>query len=140
MKQLKITISLITISILLCACPEETGQKFIYIVNKSDKRITFDFTINKQNTTFYCSDTGRTILFDIESNATFNLDDGDVYSSWDGFLETLTVFILDGELYNEYWQQPCDTIRKYVPILHRYQLTLEDLQRMNWTVVYPPEE
>jgi hypothetical protein len=35
---------------------------------------------------------------------------------------------------------PCDTIRKYVPILHRYQLTLEDLQRMNWVVTYPPEE
>ncbi|MDL2231022.1 hypothetical protein LJB75_01225 [Bacteroidales bacterium OttesenSCG-928-L19] len=34
---------------------------------------------------------------------------------------------------------PCDTIRKYNMVLHRYQLTLEDLQRMNWVVNYPPE-
>lgn len=31
-----------------------------------------------------------------------------------------------------------DFSNKY--LLKRYQLTLEDLQRMNWTVVYPPEE
>jgi len=47
---------------------------------------------------------------------------------------------MDWEIYKKYWNEPCDTIRKYVPILHRYQLTLEDLQRMNWTVVYPPPE
>ena len=33
----------------------------------------------------------------------------------------------------------CDTIQKYVPVLYRYQLKLEDLEQMNWTVVYPPE-
>lgn len=47
-----------------------------------------------------------------------------------------------------YWTQrssmsissaPCDTIQKYVPVLYRYQLKLEDLEQMNWTVVYPPE-
>jgi len=70
----------------------------------------------------------------------FKLDNGDTYSSWNSYLKSLTVFILDGELYEEYWQQPCDTIRKYVPILHTYRLTSEDLQRMNWTVVYSPEE
>jgi hypothetical protein len=127
-------------SILLCACPDRTGQEFIYIVNNSDKTITFDFSVNKQDTTFYCSNTGRTVLFDVESNATFKLNDGDVYSNWGSYLKSLTIFILDGKLYDEYCQQPCDTIRKYVPILHTYRLKLEDLQRMNWTVTYPPEE
>jgi hypothetical protein len=140
MKQLRMTILLVAISILLCACPDKTGQEFIYIVNKSDKTITFDFLVNKQDTTFYCSSTGRTVLFDVKSDSTFKLNNGDAYSSWDNYLKSLTIFILDGELYEEYWQQPCDTIRKYVPILHTYRLTLEDLQRMNWTVVYPPEE
>lgn len=140
MKQFRIIILLIATTLLLCACPGNTGQKFIYIVNKSDKKISFQVLKNKQDTTFYCSNTGRTILFDVESNSTFQLDNGDVYSSWDTYLKTLTVFILDGDLYHEYWQQPCDTIRKYVPILHTYRLTLADLQRMNWTVVYPPEK
>jgi hypothetical protein len=137
MKQIRITVLLIATLMLLCACPDKIGQEFIYIVNSSDKTITFDFSVNKQDTTFYCSNTGRTILFNVESNSTFKLNDGDAYSSWDSYLKSLTVFILDGELYNEYWQQPCDTIRKYVPILHCYQLTLADLQRMNWTVTYP---
>ena len=131
---------LIAATMLLCACIDKEKQDFIYIVNESDKKITFQVLKNKQDTTFYCSYTGKTILFDVESNSTFKLDDGDVYSSWDTALNTLTVFILDGELYDEYWQQPCDTIRKYVPILHTFRLTLSDLQRMNWMVVYPPAE
>jgi hypothetical protein len=140
MKQFRITILLIATSLLLCACPERNGQEFIYIVNKSDKKIAFQILENKQYETFYCSDAGRTILFNIERNSTLRLNDGDAYSSWDSYLKSLTVFILDGELYDEYWQQPCDTIRKYVPILHTYRLTLEDLQCMNWTVIYPPDE
>jgi len=140
MKQFRMTTLLIATAMLLCACPDKIGQNFIYIANKSDKKIAFQILKNKQDETFYCSNVGRTILFEVESNSTSKLDDGDVYSSWDSSLKLLTVFVLDGELYEEYWQQPCDTIRKYVPILHRYQLTLADLQRMNWTVAYPPEE
>ena len=140
MKQIRITILLFVTFMLLCACPNRTGQDFIYIKNETDKKIAFQVSVNEQDTTFYCSNVGRTILFMVESNSTFKLDDGDAYSSWDSYLKSLTVFILNGDLYEEYWQQPCDTIRKYVPILHRYQLTLSDLQRMNWTIVYPPEE
>ena len=140
MKQFKIVIVLITTSMLLCACPDKKGQEFIYIKNESDKKIAFQVSVNEQDTTFYCSNAGTTIFPKVESNSIFKLDDGDAYSSWDSHLKTLTIFILDGELYGEYWQQPCDTIRKYVPILHTYRLTLEDLQRMNWTVIYPPEE
>ena len=140
MKQFQIAMLFITVSILLCACPDKKGQEFIYIKNESDKKIAFQVSVNKQDTTFYCSNVGTTILFEVESKSTFNLGNGDSYSNWDDFLKTLTVFILDGKRYNEYWKEPCDTIRKYVPVLHRYQLKLEDLQRMNWTVVFPPEE
>ncbi len=34
----------------------------------------------------------------------------------------------------------CDSIPIKNDILKHYQLTLEDLQQMNWTVEYPPEE
>lgn len=133
-------ILLISALILLCGCPDKTGQEFIYIENKTDKTITFDFSINTQDTTFYCSNTGKTILFNVESHSTLKLNDGDAYSSWDSYLKSFTVFILDGVTYEKYWQQPCDTIRKYVPVLQRYQLKLEDLQRLNWTITYPPTE
>ena len=140
MKKLGTMILLFSIMFVLFACISKTGQDFIYIVNKSDRKIAFQVIKNKQDTTFYCYDIGRTILFEVESNSTFKLDDGDAYSGWDSFLESLTVFILDGELYEEYWKEPCDTIRKYVPILHCYRLKLEDLQRMNWTIIYPSDE
>lgn len=133
-------ILLISAFILLCACQDKIGQEFIYIVNKSGRAITFDFSINSQDTTYYCSNTGRTVLFDVDSYSTFKLNDGDAYSSWDSSMKTLTIFILDGELYEKYWQKPCDTIRKYVPILQRYQLSLTELQQLNWTITYPPTE
>jgi hypothetical protein len=129
-----------SICLMLTACPNKKGQEFIYIKNESDKKIAFQVSPNKQDTMFYCSNVGRMILPTVESNSTFFLETGDARATWDVFLKSLTVFILDGELYDEYWQQPCDTIRKYVPVLHCYQLTLEDLQQMNWTVVYPPEK
>lgn len=47
--------------------------------------------------------------------------------------------IADCDTFWKYYSEPCDTIRKYVPVLHVYRLTLEDLERMNWTVVYPPK-
>ena len=137
---MKMTILLIIALALLRACPDKMGQEFIHITNKSDKTIVFQVLKNKQDETFYCSNTGRTIFFGVKSNSTFTLNDGDAYSSWDTALKSLTIFILDGELYEEYWQQPCDILREHVPILHTYRLSLEDLQRMNWTVIYPPEE
>jgi hypothetical protein len=140
MRNLILLSSLFIIVLFLYACPEKTGQNIIYVNNKSDNKIAFQIGINKQDTTFYCSDVGKTILFMVEKNSMFNLENPDYYSTWSSYLKLLTIYILDGELYDKYWQQPCDSIRKYVPVLHRYQLTLEDLQRMNWTVVYPPEE
>ena len=136
---MKMIFSLFIALVLLQACPNRIGQEFIYITNNSDKIIVFQALPNYQGETFYCSDTGNTILIPIKSNSTFELYGGR-YSSWDTALKSLKVFILDGELYKEYLLQPCDTTRKYVPVLHIYQLTLEDLQRMNWTIVYPPEE
>ena len=52
----------------------------------------------------------------------------------------LQLIIMDYDIYLQYYKEPCDTFRKYVPILHRYKATLEYLQRMNWKIIYPPEE
>ena len=140
MKKIKIIILFIATSMLLCACPkDENGQEFIYITNNSNEKIAFQILKNKEDKTFYCSDVGIMILPIVESNSTFKLNDGGTYSSWNTSLNLLTIFMLDGELYEEYWQQPCDTIRKYVPVLHTYRLTLKDLQTMDWVVNYPPE-
>jgi hypothetical protein len=138
MNQIKIILISIAAILFLSACPEKIEHEFVYLNNNSDKRISFYITVNKNDSIFYCSNTGKTIYFDVESNSTYNIITGDSYSGWDNNLKLLTILIFDGELYDKYWQQPCDTIRKYVPVLHTYRLTLADLQQMNWTVVYPP--
>lgn len=51
----------------------------------------------------------------------------------------LTVLVVDKATYMEYKDGSCDFIHQNVPILHRYQLTLEELDRTGWTIVYPPE-
>ncbi|MDD4921019.1 MAG: hypothetical protein PHS30_00925 [Bacteroidales bacterium] len=146
MKQFRIIILLIATSMLLCACPDkEDGHGYINISNKSEKDIAFISSFNQNDDFFHCSDTGTTILITIPSDSFYLYkapkDWKDLY--WEKLLnkgQTMNIFVADGELYEEYLQQPCDTIRKYVPILHIYRLTLADLQRMNWTIVYPPEE
>jgi len=55
-------------------------------------------------------------------------------------MDFIQFVVMDEEMFSKYLATSCDTIRKYVPVLHCYRLALEDLQRMNWTVVYPPEE
>jgi len=48
--------------------------------------------------------------------------------------DTLSIFIFDGEIIETV---PWDTIRKNYMILKRYDLSYDDLVRMNWTISYP---
>jgi hypothetical protein len=48
--------------------------------------------------------------------------------------DTIMVYIIDADvLENVYW----DTIVKNYMILKRYDLSLQDLEDMNWTITYP---
>ena len=54
---------------------------------------------------------------------------------------TLDFYIVSPDKFNKPTDlYDCDSIPIKNDILEYYSLTLEDLQRMNWTVVYPPEE
>ena len=147
MKQIKITMLLITASIVLCGCPNnDDGHRYITFVNKSEREIAcqkfcISGHVTNEDMLFQCS----MPAVGISSDSSYNFRSLG-YSGWEaefttGGLSYAQFLVMDAELYDKYIKPPnCDTIRKYVPILHRYQLKLEDLQRMNWTVVYPPEE
>ena len=145
MKQFKIVILLITASMLLCACPDkEKGHRYIIFVNKSDKDICshpewFRYS-NNEDSLYRCN----SIPLLINSNTSHDFECAIRSLSWEKEFSSgthyLRFLIVDAETYDRYIAESCDTIRKYVPILYCYRLTLEDLQRMNWTVVYPPEE
>ena len=144
MKQLKIAILFIATSMLLCACKnKEEGHCYITFINKSGQMIAcqefWSVHITESDTLYQCRIPAAGIPADSLVNFS-SLND----SGWETDFRAIPYIqylIMDGDIYKDFINPPnCDTIRKYVPILHRYRLTLEDLQRMNWTVVYPPEE
>jgi len=127
------------------SCENKNDEhKYITLVNKSYKDIACQMlwqgTISNADSLFDCS---LVTNYFVMKDSCYLIKNGSYRGGWETdftVIPYLQLLIMDGELYDEYWQQPCDTIRKYVSILQRYQLKLEDLQRMNWTVVYPPEE
>jgi len=60
-----------------------------------------------------------------------------VFNRVDGFLDTVFVYIFDAAIIeNTSW----DIVARDYLVLKRYDLTLEDLQRLDWRVTYPPTE
>jgi hypothetical protein len=147
MKQLRKIILLATAAgiILSYSCDKEAGHEYISIVNNTEKDICYQIMlqteINIKDTIFQC----HKIPVTIPVNSAHSQESAGRAGGWERHFKSIRYvqfLIMDRETFFPYLQYyaDCDTIRKYVPILHRYQLTLEDLQRMNWTVVYPPEE
>jgi len=144
MKGIKILFLLLIIFLPSCFGDCKDGHSSIKIVNNSDIRIGFsdwitqDIIYNYEVDFYAC-------MRPISANSfiDFFCLDGNRIICWENVLnkgKTIHIFFVDIELYEQYWKQPFDTLLKYVPVLHCYRLKLEDLQRMNWTVVYPPEE
>jgi hypothetical protein len=83
----------------------------------------------------------------IETNASYqfecaNVDRGKTWEENFRTIPYIQFLIFDAKVYEELKQYdiPCEETTYTISVLYRYQLTLEELQRMNWTVVYPPEE
>lgn len=52
-------------------------------------------------------------------------------------IDTIQIFIFDYILTNEIsWEE----IKNNYKVLYRYDLSLQDLQKLNWTIYYPPTE
>ena len=139
MKIIKI-LALCLLSCLLWACPERS-EAYITLVNKSDQNIVYqeyrDFGHTFSDALFQCS-VGAVEIQKRTSVVIESLD----YAGWKAdfnYTTCIQFLIMDEQTYSRYMFEPCDTIRKYVPILHRYRVSLEDMEQANWTIVYPPE-
>lgn len=80
---------------------------------------------------------------EILSDSSYNSLTSYVTGGWERVFNGLPYIqftIMDFETLWKYHLDPCDTIRKYVPILQIYHFTLKDLNLLNWTVTYPPNE
>lgn len=146
MKKIKNLILLSFLAIICAGCRSncENVYRYITFVNKSGKKIGYQLALDKisnisQDTIFYCDNTSGNF---IPKDSLFALECMIWVGGWEDELmgAYIQFLVLDGEKFTKYYRAPCDSIRKYVPILDCYRLTLEDLQRTNWTVVYPPEK
>ena len=142
MKLMKIAkiLGLCLLSCIFSACPEQS-EKYITLVNKSERDIVYqeyrDRNLTIADTLFLCS-VGAVGVFKGSSSLIESVD----YTGWKADFKVvpcMQFLIMDREIYRKYMFEPCDTIRKYVPILHRYLVSLEDMEQANWTIVYPPE-
>ena len=139
MKHFKL-ILLTTLSLFLFGCPDSEGDadSTITFVNKSDK------TILDYSKSFIYPDTAivmgtspfdeKVKQFAIKPNSTYKKED-----NWKSYLSksksgVMTIFLFDKAVVDTV---PWNKIREDYLILKRYELTLQQLDSLNWTITYP---
>ena len=144
MKYFNILFFAITITMLFYSCnPDDDGHQFITIVNKSDAKITVQVVhsskITHVDTLWRC----RLPDLPIETNSSrmFESANADRDKSWEDdfkYIPFIQFLIFDADVYDSMrdYDIPCEDVNYTIPVMHYYQLTLEDLQRLNWEVVY----
>lgn len=134
----------IAVLLLFYSCePEEEGHQFITIVNKSGAKITVQTVhsskITHADTLWSC----RLPDIPIETNSSrmFESANADRDKSWEDdfkYIPFIQFLIFDADVYDSMrdYDIPCEDVNYTIPVKHYYQLKLEDLERMNWQVVY----
>ena len=124
------------------ACRDIHGHEKITLVNKSGDTIGIQAQAWKYMTE-------KDTLFEggLASDYIIEPDSQWVFRSMNPYWEEdftlipyLQILIMDGDKFWQYYVAPADTVRKYVPVLCRYQLTQPDLEKVNWVITYPPTE
>lgn len=142
MKAAKIIILFLLVC-LLSACVKQS-ERYIKIVNKSERDIVFQTIKTRhfmnQSPSYVCHG-----MIDIVLKDSFLLYSSVDDTGWKAdfnLYPCMTILIIDAEtcFRFRYIDEPCDSIRQYIPILHSYRIAYEDLEQMSWTLVYPPEE
>ena len=144
MKYFNILFFAIAITMLFYSCnPDDDGHQFITIVNKSDAKITVQVVhsskITHVDTLWRC----RLPDLPIETNSSrmFESANADRDKNWEDdfkYIPFIQFLIFDADVYDSMrdYDIPCEDVNYTIPVMHYYQLTLEDLQRLNWEVVY----
>lgn len=131
---------LAAIPLLAFDCGGGKGHNCITFVNNSDSEVhvleRFELISNPSDTFFVCG-YGGTIL---QPGEEFCFEYG-IVDRWDDYLSAkpyVQYIVLSKQFKGKCSEE---TIKEFTEKyqLKRYLLTKEDLDRMNWTVVYPPE-
>ena len=129
------------LSLALTGCPEFTMDPLkdrVYIKNNSPHSIDTYFAYGGNGGTAY-PDTTLPIndytVKDIKSGTQYPFDVNSLESTINRLpADTLSIYIFHTDTLKKYsWQE----VRDGYKVLKRYDLSLEDLKRMNYTITYP---
>lgn len=121
-----------------CNKEDENCHKHINIVNNSDGDIYYSLSFRYPDTiTLYPNPTSDSYTYRIEKNSekkdfSRSCYEGEIKINPE---EKIMYYIYSA---NTLETVPWDTVVKYYMILERYDLSVENLKSMNWTVTYPP--
>ena len=120
-----------------CTRNDKNHHSFIRFVNNSDKSI-YVYGSMEYPDTLRGSEGGFSSPYKIYPN-TENADALRLYEYYEDLLgergipsDTLMVYVLDAELFED------RDIHIYDAVIQRYDLSLQDLQHVNWRLAYPP--
>ncbi len=140
---------IIAIVLLVCgtffSCIEKEKHVYIRLMNTSDKDVVIQTIVlpyrNKPprlpDSIFHylCSQD----VYYVHAESFIDIECPE--KNWEVFFRNTGDFqinVMDGVSFNQCYNYPCDTIRKYVPLMQMYRLILDDIQLLNWIIPYPP--
>lgn len=136
MKHILLVIAVLALC-MSCIAYDDTHET-IAIVNLSDKPIGCQMyrgnDVASVNAVYYGN--RETFVVPSDSLVKFEAQRG----KWEKDIRTIPYIrfiIMDGDSLLKYKDSPVDVVRKNVPILHVYQLKQDDLEKINWTIIYP---
>lgn len=132
---------ILLISLLLFGC-EKNQDKVITFINNTDKTICWkigksypDTSLNMETTKWI--GTSRYTEQAVNPHSKGSFIEGDNKEAWfsSNFVkDTIMIFIFDKYVLIDL---PWEKVKNEYLVLKRYDLSLADLQRMNWTLTYP---
>ena len=125
-----------------CADNEKDCHNYISIHNVSNKNIYVEYVLGYPDTTYFKYEPNPALspeLSKVLSGQT-NSNALGSRSCWEDKFksliksDTVMIYVFDAQVLES---TPWDTVKANYLILKRYDLSLVDLQQMNWTVTYP---
>ena len=132
-----------------CRTTKEAGHRYIKISNLSNEGVKCQMLawdkITEADTLYDCR---LVTKYSIPTDSFVLIECHIRISDWEYELDLLAYlqFIyMNKERFDYYYnsvenESRCDSVRKNVPIIQRYRLKLEDLQKLDWIVPFPPTE
>lgn len=140
MRNFRIILVTVFISLMCEACTSWVDiHENIALVNMSDKvigcQLLCDKNIASADSVYFAKSESHIVY--PESVLMFRAQNG----NWEDDIKSISyvqLLIMNGDSLQKYLNTTEDFVRKHVPVLKVYRYKREDLERMNWTVIYSP--